>query len=162
MSDEPKSEKHAVLLRHSSFSTLSDARRFIEWYDESRYHSVWDDCRYGEAKMLIDFETEPKAGASQVVRDDEQIPTSMTRHYRRAARQIGDWLDVVKARLKARDAELQEASDLNNEMKALFDAACDERDALQKRIEQWEASNSHPTHGPLCSCAACERGWRSE
>lgn len=56
MSDEPKSEKHAELLRHSSFSTLKDAERFVQWYDETRHHSAWDDHRYGEAKMMIEFE----------------------------------------------------------------------------------------------------------
>lgn len=50
---EPKSEKQAEMLRRSSFSTMSDVQRFIQWYDETRHHSAWDDYRYSEATEIV-------------------------------------------------------------------------------------------------------------
>jgi hypothetical protein len=44
--------------------------------------------------------------------------------------------DTLAVKLTAAERELTEAAELNNEMKSLFDLACDERDAMRELLRQ--------------------------
>lgn len=46
-------EKTAELLRESSFGTLQEVVRFIDWYIDHEHRSDWDETRYRQAVTII-------------------------------------------------------------------------------------------------------------
>ena len=49
------SESLAAKLRDSSFATIADAQRFVQWYEQAEHVSEWDKARVALANQLIDL-----------------------------------------------------------------------------------------------------------
>lgn len=90
-------------LQHSTFTSLTEARDFIEWYKKSKYFTSWDENRKAYADLLVHswqfvwkpIETATKEGYVWV-RDSDDCPQKA--HYsidRWIRADTGDYLNFT-------------------------------------------------------------------